>query len=198
MQLFAVLEHALAKRLQAAGQRDGLQLRPGERAPAQARDAGVGGERDRGQVRRAAAADGGDGAAVDGCRDLERDRAGVDVVHGQLVRFLVQRQPDLRGRCLVGNVSDVAVDLVAGDALGGCQEVFAVVLVVHIGGLGAVVVRSGAGVVGVGVGRRVVGGFGVADIPGGIAGGVAASVSGIASDAASSRRRHAGSSLRTL
>ena len=179
LQLFAFAEHVFAKRLQAAGQRDGLQLRSGERTPAQVRDAGIGGERDRGQVRRAAAADGGDGAAVNGCRDLERDRADIDVVHGQLVRFLVQRQPDLRGRCLTGNIADVAVCLVAGDALGGCQQVFAVVLVVDVGGLGAVVVRSRAGALGVGVGVEGEGGVGCAACAG-------------------ARRRRACASLRAL
>ena len=178
LQLFAFAEHVFAKRLQAAGQRDGLQLRSGERTPAQVRDAGIGGERDRGQVRRAAAADGGDGAAVDGCRDLERDRAGVDVVHGQLVGFLVQGQPNLRGRCRAGNVAGVAVRLVAGDALCGCQQVFAVVVVVDVGGLGAIVVGGGTRVVGVGV-------------PGGVGevgcAANAASVTSIAGEAAGSR-----------
>ena len=106
------------------------------------------------------------------------------MVHGQLVRFRVQRQPDLRGRCLAGNVADIAVDLVAGDALGGCQQVFAVVVVVDVGGLGAVVVRRGTRVVGVGVGvgcRGVVGG-----------------VAGIAGETANSRRCRTRTGLRTL
>ena len=211
LQLFAVAEHALAKRLQAAGQHDGLQLRTGERAPAQASDAGVGGERDRGQVRRSAAADDGDEAAVDGCRDLERDRTGVDVVHGQLVRFLVQRQPDLRGRCRAGNVADVAVHLVAGDALGGCQQVFAVVLVVDVRGLGAVVVGRRARVVGVGVGIGVGVGVGIGvgcgvagscgvDCGCGVAGVLGGGADGVAGarDIAGSRRRCARGSLRIL
>ena len=114
------------------------------------------------------------------------------MVHGQLVRFLVQRQPDLRGRCRAGGVADVAVDLVAGDALGGCQQVFAVVLVVDVRGLGAVVVRGRAGAlgVGVGVGVGVVGGCGVS-VP---SGGIAVSASGIADD----QRSRARGGLRTL
>ena len=107
------------------------------------------------------------------------------MVHGQLVRFLVQGQPDLCGCRRAGNVPDVAVDLVAGDALGGCQQVFAVVLVVDVGGLGAVVVRGRAGVVGVGVGV-------------GVGCGVVGSVAGIADEAVGDRRHHARGGLRTL
>ena len=107
------------------------------------------------------------------------------MVHGQLVRFLVQRQPDLRGRCLAGNIVDVTVDLVAGDALGGCQQVFAVVLVVDVGGLGAIVVRGGTRVVGAGVGV-------------GVGCGVVGGVAGIADEAVGDRRSHARGGLRTL
>ena len=120
------------------------------------------------------------------------------MVHGQLVRFRVQRQPDLRGCRRAGNVADIAIDFVAGDALGGCQQVFAVVLVVDVGGLGAVVVGRRTRVVGVGVGvgiggigsRGVVGGCGVS-VP---SGGIAVSASGIADG----RRYRARGGLRTL